>query len=134
MTTSGNSTTPTRQPTTSITDADLVEIRAAQRTFEGAYIRTALGQFAFSLVVLRIFTAEFYAVGALFAAYGGCIALIAVYRRHQGNQQFFLNTDHQSGEQTRKFRTSGNVVLVMTALSLTAYITLLVLILRLKNY
>ncbi|TKA66237.1 hypothetical protein B0A49_07085, partial [Cryomyces minteri] len=29
---------------------ELVEIRAAQRTFEGAYIRTALGQFSFALV------------------------------------------------------------------------------------
>jgi hypothetical protein len=31
----------------------LVEIRAAQRTFEGAYMRTALGQFSFALVVLK---------------------------------------------------------------------------------
>lgn len=97
-------------------------------------MRTALGQFAFSLVVLRIFSAEFYTVGALFAAYGACIALTAVYRRHQGNRQFFINTDHQSGEQTKKFRTSGNVVVMMTVLSLTAYVTLLVLILKLKNY
>ena len=42
---------------------ELVEIRAAQRTFEGAYIRTSLGQFSFSLVVLKIFTAEFYSIG-----------------------------------------------------------------------
>ena len=33
---------------------ELVEIRAAQRTFEGAYIRTALGQFSFSLVILKV--------------------------------------------------------------------------------
>ena len=32
-----------------LTDDELVEMRAAQRTFEGAYIRTALGQFSFSL-------------------------------------------------------------------------------------
>jgi len=42
---------------------ELVEIRAAQRTFEGAYIRTSLGQFSFALVVLKIFTAEFYSIG-----------------------------------------------------------------------
>ncbi|KAK5003162.1 hypothetical protein LTR28_010512, partial [Elasticomyces elasticus] len=35
---------------------ELVEVRAAQRTFEGAYIRTSLGQFSFALVVLKIFT------------------------------------------------------------------------------
>lgn len=33
-----------------LTTGELVEIRAAQRTFEGAYIRTALGQFSFALV------------------------------------------------------------------------------------
>lgn len=33
-----------------LTEGELVEIRAAQRTFEGAYIRTALGQFSFALV------------------------------------------------------------------------------------
>ena len=31
-----------------------MEIRAAQRTFEGAYVRTALGQFSFSLVILKV--------------------------------------------------------------------------------
>lgn len=127
-------TPPIHHTLPNLTDSELVEIRAAQRTFEGAYIRTALGQFAFALVVLRIFSAEFYAVGALFAAYGACIALTAVYRRHQGNRQFFIHSDHASGEQTKKFRTSGNVVVMMTVLSLTAYVTLLVLILKLKNY
>jgi hypothetical protein len=71
-----------------LTSDELIEIRAAQRTFEGlleasfaslrlwlslssgAYIRTALGQFSFALVVLKIFTSEFYSIGALFAAYG----------------------------------------------------------------
>lgn len=46
-----------------LTPSELVEIRAAQRTFEGAYIRTSLGQFSFALVVLKIFTAEFYSIG-----------------------------------------------------------------------
>ena len=36
-----------------------------QRTFEGAYIRTSLGQFSFALVVLKIFTSEFYSIGMM---------------------------------------------------------------------
>ncbi|TAQ84847.1 hypothetical protein B7494_g6839 [Chlorociboria aeruginascens] len=56
----------------------LVEIRAAQRTFEGAYIRTALGQFSFALVVLKIFTSEFYSIGALFATYGAGVLLVII--------------------------------------------------------
>ncbi|KAJ4295990.1 hypothetical protein N0V88_004692 [Collariella sp. IMI 366227] len=67
----------------------LVEIRAAQRTFEGAYMRTALSQFSFALVVLRIFTSEFYPIGALLACYGAAVLLVAVYRRYEGNRQFF---------------------------------------------
>jgi hypothetical protein len=67
-----------------LTSAELVEIRAAQRTFEGAYIRTAIGQFSFALIVLKIFTAEFYSIGALFAVYGAGILFISLFRRQQG--------------------------------------------------
>lgn len=72
-----------------LTSEELVEVRAAQRTFEGAYIRTALGQFSFSLVVLKVFTADFYSIGALFALYGTGILFASLFRRQQGNRQFF---------------------------------------------
>lgn len=55
-----------------LTPSELVEIRAAQRTFEGAYIRTSLGQFSFALVVLKIFTSEFYSIGMLGAESSHC--------------------------------------------------------------
>lgn len=108
----------------------LVEIRAAQRTFEGAYMRTALGQFSFSLVILKIFTEEFYPIGALFAVYGTAILLVAVYRRHEGQRQFF-DSAGIDGILLRKFRTSGDTVTLITLLSLLAYIALLVLTWRL---
>ncbi|KAK1769614.1 hypothetical protein QBC33DRAFT_513110 [Phialemonium atrogriseum] len=72
-----------------LTSNELTEIRAAQRTFEGAYMRTAISQFSFALIILRIFTSEFYPIGALFAAYGATIILVAIYRRSEGNRQFF---------------------------------------------
>jgi uncharacterized membrane protein YidH (DUF202 family) len=106
------------------------QIRASQRTFEGAYIRTALGQFSFALVVLKIFTAEFYSIGALFAAYGAAILLISLYRRHQGNRQFF-EIIGEDGLQRKRFKTSGNVVVTLTALSVCAYAALLILVIRL---
>ncbi|KAH8179907.1 hypothetical protein LIA77_01426 [Sarocladium implicatum] len=113
-----------------LTNSELVEIRAAQRTFEGAYMRTALGQFSFSLVILKIFTAEFYAIGALFAVYGAAILLVAAYRRYEGQRQFF-NAEAPDGAVHRKFRTSGDTVALLTVLSLCAYITLMVLTLNL---
>ena len=115
-----------------LTPAELVEIRAAQRTFEGAYIRTALGQFSFALVVLKIFTSEFYSIGALFAVYGAGVLFISLYRRWHGNKQFFSEIG-EDGLHRQRFRTSGNVVTVLTALSVAAYISLLVLTLRLDS-
>ncbi|PFH57382.1 hypothetical protein XA68_15143 [Ophiocordyceps unilateralis] len=113
-----------------LTSDELVEIRASQRTYEGAYMRTALGQFSFALVVLKIFTREFYPIGALFAAYGLAVLVVASYRRYQGHRQFFT-AESPDGVVQRKFKTSGDTVVLMTALSLGAYATLLVLTWRL---
>lgn len=107
-------------------------MRAAQRTFEGAYVRTSLSQFSFALVVLKIFTSEFYSIGALFAVYGAGVLIVSAYRRHQGNRQFFSEVGGD-GLDKKRFRTSGNVVVVLTALSVAAYISLLVLTLRLEK-
>ncbi|EPE04769.1 hypothetical protein F503_06318 [Ophiostoma piceae UAMH 11346] len=137
-----------------LTPDELVEIRAAQRTFEGAYMRTALSQFSFALVVLKIFNSEFYAIGALFAVYGAAVMLVAIYRRYEGNRQFFCSEeeaketdsygDHDGhhvlapdGTYThvvtkKKFRTSGNSVAMLTALSVAAYISLIVLLWRME--
>jgi hypothetical protein len=109
----------------------LVEIRAAQRTFEGAYVRTALSQFSFALVVLKIFTAEFYSIGALFAVYGVGVMLVSLYRRWAGNRQFFSDTG-EDGLNRKKFRTSGNAVVILTALSVAAYASLIILTVRLE--
>ncbi|KAI4105155.1 MAG: hypothetical protein L6R37_002874 [Teloschistes peruensis] len=115
-----------------LTDSELVEIRAAQRTFEGAYVRTALGQFSFALVILKIFTSEFYSIGALFAIYGTGILLTSLLRRQQGNKQFFSEVG-EGGLNEKKFRTSGNVVAVLTVMSVAAYGCLLGLTLRLGD-
>ncbi|KAI7781181.1 hypothetical protein LA080_015186 [Diaporthe eres] len=123
-------------------------------------MRTALSQFSFALIILKIFTSEFYAIGALFAAYGVAVLMVAIFRRYEGNKQFFDQEESYSesddgdvGEHLlsqdggvacprprrrvqmirKKFRTSGNSVTLLTFLSLGAYITLLVLTLRLSS-
>jgi len=115
-----------------LTGQELVEIRASQRTFEGAYTRTAISQFSFALVVLKIFTSEFYSIGALFATYGTGIMLVSIYRRWEGNRQFFSEVG-EDGLNRKRFRTSGNAVVVLTALSVAAYGSLIALTLRLKD-
>lgn len=115
-----------------LTSDEIVEVRAAQRTFEGAYVRTALSQFSFALVVLKIFTAEFYSIGALFAIYGTGVLIIGLIRRSQGNRQFFSELG-EDGIHRHKFRTSGNAVLILTALSIAAYVCLIGLTLNLST-
>jgi hypothetical protein len=39
---------------------ELVELRARQRTFGGAYSRTALGNLGYALTILKIFDRQFY--------------------------------------------------------------------------
>lgn len=95
-------------------------------------MRTALSQFSFALVVLKIFTAEFYSIGALFAVYGAGVLACSAFRRMEGNKQFFSEIDND-GLGRKKFRTSGNAVVVLTALSVGAYITLIFLTLRLQD-
>ena len=107
-------------------------MRAAQRTFEGAYIRTALSQFSFALVVLKIFTSEFYSIGALFAIYGAGVLFTSLLRRQQGNKQFFSEVG-EDGLHRKRFRTSGNVVVLLTLLSVGAYACLLGLTLKLGD-
>lgn len=113
-----------------LTTDEIIEVRAAQRTFEGAYVRTALSQFSFALVVLKIFTAEFYSIGALFAIYGTGVLIIGLFRRSRGNRQFFSEVG-DDGIHRHKFRTSGNAVVVLTALSIAAYACLIGLTLNL---
>jgi hypothetical protein len=40
--------------------AELVELRARQRTFGGAYSRTALGCLGYALTILKLFDRRFY--------------------------------------------------------------------------
>lgn len=49
---------------------------------------------------------------------------------HAGNKQFFSEVG-EDGLNRKRFRTSGNVVTVLTVLTLLAYVSLLVLTVRL---
>lgn len=38
---------------------EIVEIRARQRTFDGAYVRTALSTLGYACLILKVFSTEF---------------------------------------------------------------------------
>lgn len=62
--------------------------------------------------------------------YGAGVVLIGLYRRWAGNRQFFSEIG-EDGLNRKKFRTSGNAVVILTALSVAAYATLIALTIRL---
>lgn len=105
------------------TPEQLLEIRARERTFDGAYWRTAIGLFGASLIILRVFGMEFFPVGLVFLVLGIGFLGIGLERRHR----HITNDIHAD---RTYFVTSGGSVLVSGIMCISAYIVLLVLLLR----
>ncbi|KAG0361689.1 hypothetical protein BG005_007556 [Podila minutissima] len=105
-----------------ITEEELVEVRARERTFDGAYWRTAMKAFSMGMIILRLFTQSFYKVGIAFVAFGIAILGIAVLRRKAAGDVF---------DQRKPFQTAGFWVMVTTLITTIAYIVLFILIMRL---
>ena len=97
-------------------------IIARQRTFEGAYWRTALAAFSTGLLILKVFTREFYKIGITFFVFGLAMLAIAVWRRRTAGDVFDLSIP---------FKTSGDWVILTTAVTMATYIVLLVLLWKL---
>lgn len=68
----------------------------------------------------------------MFATYGTAVFGVSLYRRYEGNRQFFSEVGGD-GLGRKKFRTSGNAVVLLTALSLGAYASLIALTIRLSD-
>ncbi|KAH9477102.1 hypothetical protein JR316_0011018 [Psilocybe cubensis] len=123
---------------------ELVEIRARQRTFHGAYSRTALGALGYSLTILRLFERAFHRIGLLFAILGGLLFVLAFFRSRHSYHDFAdrhkeahkvdqcIKTKGQEGTRIfgRPFVTAGWIVLQVTFIVAAVEIALLVLILR----
>ncbi|ESK92444.1 hypothetical protein Moror_4481 [Moniliophthora roreri MCA 2997] len=66
----------------------LVELRARQRTFSGAYGRSALGNLGYSLTILRLFDKRFYKIGLLFAALAMMLLVMSFFRDRHSRHDF----------------------------------------------
>ncbi|OZJ02796.1 hypothetical protein BZG36_04425 [Bifiguratus adelaidae] len=111
-----------RRKSVLLTDAELLEVRARQRTFEGAYWRTGLASFSTGLLVLKLFTLSFYRIGITFFVFGFAMLVIAVLRRRNSGDIFDLEVP---------FWTSGGWVVLTGAVTLGCYIAFLVLLYQL---
>ncbi|KAK9694355.1 hypothetical protein K7432_013461 [Basidiobolus ranarum] len=110
------------ESTNILTDDELLEVRARERTFDGAYWRSALSAFGSGVIILRVFTSEFYKIGLVYIAMGIGMLILGTMRRRSFGRDLDLSVP---------FKTSGNYTIATTLVVLPAYITLLVFLLLL---
>ncbi|GAC94529.1 hypothetical protein PHSY_002101 [Pseudozyma hubeiensis SY62] len=80
MATTEVSTLPPSANVIKLSDRDLLDYRAVQRTFDGAYARTALGQLCYATVILRLFQPKFFYIGLVYAVLGMLFIPVAIFR------------------------------------------------------
>ncbi|KAF9481642.1 hypothetical protein BDN70DRAFT_876126 [Pholiota conissans] len=123
---------------------ELIELRARQRTFHGAYSRTALSSLGYALTILRLFERNFHKIGLLFAILSGLLFIIAFFRSRHSAHDFAdrhkesrlldvaIQTKGQEGTRIfgRPFVTAGWMVVQVAVVVAAVEIALLVLIIR----
>lgn len=102
-----------------------LDVRAHQRTYEGAYTRTAISCLSFSIVITKLFSAEFLPIGTVYTAYGCLLYFIGVAKAHT------VDTYYNPDKDMEEYKTAGDNVILLTAISLASYVAMLVLVLRL---
>lgn len=101
-----------------------LDIRAHQRTYEGAYTRTSIGCLSFSILIIKLFSKEFLPIGTIYTIYGCLLYFIGVYKSST------IDMYYNQIQGVEIYRTAGDYVLLLSIISLISYIALLVLILR----
>jgi len=102
-----------------------LDVRAHQRTYEGAYTRSAIGCLSFSILIIKLFSKEFLPIGIVYTIYGSLLYFIGLSKAP--SIDIYYNPD----KDMEMYKTCGNTVLLLTVISLVSYLVLLVLILRL---
>ncbi|ANZ75323.1 BA75_02480T0 [Komagataella pastoris] len=125
-----------------------LDVRAHQRTYEGAYLRSSIGALSFSIIVIKIFSKEFIVIGIIFTIYGLLLFIVSLLRTR--NMDLYFLADDKEGksvvpgaqdndspeneaditEEDTYFRTSGNIVLLLTAITSVCYVLLFVFLQR----
>ncbi|OBA20706.1 hypothetical protein METBIDRAFT_44390 [Metschnikowia bicuspidata var. bicuspidata NRRL YB-4993] len=101
------------------------DVRAHQRTYKGAYTRTAIQCLSFSVMIIKFFSAEFLPIGTVYTAYGFVLYFVGVAKARN------VWTYYDGHEDQERFTTAGDSVLLLTLVSLATYVALFVLVLRL---
>lgn len=100
-----------------------LDIRAHQRTYDGAYSRTAIGSLAFSMLIIKLFSREFLPIGTIYTIYGCVVFLIGMVKAK--SVDFYYNPTKNK----EYFKTSSNSIILLGSVSLICYVILFVLVL-----
>ncbi|PCH43190.1 hypothetical protein WOLCODRAFT_132687 [Wolfiporia cocos MD-104 SS10] len=124
---------------------EIVELRARQRTFGGAYARSAMGNLGYALTILRLFDDQFSRIGIVYAVLAALLFVISYLRNRHSNHDFAdehqgerwahaIPTVGQVGERIygRPFVTAGWIVAAVATIVAGVEISLLILILRIE--
>ncbi|KZT64198.1 hypothetical protein DAEQUDRAFT_769903 [Daedalea quercina L-15889] len=124
---------------------EIVELRARQRTFDGAYARTALVNFGYALTILRLFDKRFSRIGLAYTVLGVALTVISFFRHRHSRHDFAdvhrketweraIPTVGQTGKRNfgRPFVTAGWIVVSVTTVVAAVEISLLVLLLHVQ--
>lgn len=95
---------------------------ARERTFDGAYWRTAMKSFSMGMIIIRLFTHAFYKIGIIFVAFGMVMLGISLLRRQAAGDVF---------DRRQPFVTAGFWVMITTLITTIAYVILFVMIMNL---
>ncbi|PWN47690.1 hypothetical protein IE53DRAFT_235880 [Violaceomyces palustris] len=79
-----------------LSKSEVVDYRAIQRTFDGAYARTALGQLCYAVVILRLFQSQFFYIAYCLLAIGFVPVALYRYRLAVGNEDRAFSLKEQS--------------------------------------
>ncbi|KZT03260.1 uncharacterized protein LAESUDRAFT_762046 [Laetiporus sulphureus 93-53] len=121
---------------------EIIELRARQRTYEGAYLRSGLTNLGYALTILRLFDKRFARIGIVYCVLAVLLFVISYFRRRHSDHDFAdlhkgktcekaIPTVGQTGKRSygRPFTTAGQIVVAVAVIVATVEIGLLVLIL-----
>lgn len=102
-----------------------LDLRAHQRTYEGAYTRTAITCLSFSILIIKLFSKEFLHIGLIYTVYGSIIFFLGVAKTSSVDIYYDPNKHQQY------YNTAGNSVVLLFTISLVCYTSILALIIKL---
>lgn len=102
-----------------------LDVRAHQRTYEGAYTRAAISALTFSLMIVKLFSPSFLPIAMVYTVYGSFLYFLGFSKA--GSVDTYYNPKNNKEE----FVTGATNVMILTCSSLATYIVILVLLLRL---